>query len=86
MADPIDWEVASWEGHRRRQHQEFLALPFREKIVVIEQLGEVAAFFSERRLARGLPVRSFSPKPVGRERGDTAPSRRPRQPVTGQHR
>lgn len=74
MADPIDWGVASWEGHRRRRHQEFLALPFREKLVVIEQLGEVAAFFSERRRARGLPVRSFVPKPAGDERGDAGHS------------
>lgn len=69
IADPIDWGVASWEGHRRRQHQEFQALPFREKLVVIEQLGEVADFFSERRRARGLPVRSFSPTPDRGERG-----------------
>lgn len=56
MADPIDWGVASWEGHRRRQHQEFQALSLREKFAVIEELGEVAAFFAERRRARGLPV------------------------------
>jgi hypothetical protein len=74
MADPIDWGVASWEGHRRRQHQEFRALPFRDKLVIIEQLGEVAAFFAERRSARGLPVRSFSPKPAGDERGDAGHS------------
>lgn len=70
MADAIDWGVTSREGHRRRQHQEFLALPFRDKLVVIEQLGEVAAFFTERRRARGLPVQSFPPKPAGGERGD----------------
>ena len=73
MADPIDWGVASWEGHRRRQHQEFRALPLREKLLVIEQLGEVAAFFMERRQARGLPVRSVSPGPVGRGRDDATP-------------
>lgn len=63
MADPIDWGVATWEGHRRRQHQEFMALPLREKLLVIEQLGEVAAFFSERRRARGLPVQCEHPEP-----------------------
>ena len=74
MAEPIDWGVTSWEGHRRRQHQEFLALPFRDKLVVIEQLGEVAAFFMERRRARGLPVQSFPPEPAGGERMDTSHS------------
>lgn len=66
MADPIEWESASWEGHRRRQHQEFMALPLREKLLVIEQLGEVAAFFSERRRARGLPVHPSSPSSTDR--------------------
>lgn len=73
MADPIDWGVTSWEGHRRQKHQEFRALPFRDKLVVIEQLDDVAAFFTERRRARGLPVQS-SPDPAGGERGDTRPS------------
>ena len=63
MADPIDWNIASWTGHRRRQHQEFQALPLREKIAIIEQLGEVAAFFAERRKARGLPVHLPRPQP-----------------------
>ncbi len=57
MSDAVDWSVATWEGNRRQQHREFLALSFREKLKVIEQLGEVAAFFAERRRARGLPVR-----------------------------
>ncbi len=67
MAEPIDWGVATWEGHRRSQHQEFMALTLREKLMVIEQLGEVAAFFAERRRARGLPVhKSSSPaRPPG---------------------
>jgi hypothetical protein len=56
MADGADWGAASWEGHRRRQHRDFQKLPLREKIAIIEQLGEVAAFFAERRIARGLPV------------------------------
>jgi hypothetical protein len=56
MPDPADWSVATWEGSRRRQHQEFLALPFAEKLAVIEELAEVARFFAERREARGLPL------------------------------
>jgi hypothetical protein len=56
MAERWRWEDATWEGHRRRQHEEFRALPFREKLVIIEQLGETAAFFAARRRARGLAV------------------------------
>ncbi len=58
MADPSDWSAATWEGHRLRQLREFQALPLREKLEVIEQLGEVAEFFAMRRRARGLPVAS----------------------------
>lgn len=56
MSDEIDWTLTTWEGNRLRQHRAFLALPFREKLRIIEQMGEVAAFFAERRLARGEPV------------------------------
>lgn len=70
MADSVDWGVAGWEGHRRRQHQEFRALTFREKLEIIDQLGEVSAFFTERRRARGLPVRSFPPPPARDGRAD----------------
>lgn len=52
MGEPTDWSLATWEGSRRRQHQEFLALPFAEKLAVIEQLAEMARFFAERREAR----------------------------------
>ena len=72
MPDPIDWEAASWEGRRRRQHQEFMALPLREKLLVIEHLGDVAAFFAERRRARGLPVHPSLPRQADRERGETS--------------
>jgi len=61
MADGTDWGVATWEGHRRRQHLDFRKLSFREKLAIIEQLGEVAAFFAQRRAARGLPVSSRWP-------------------------
>ncbi len=75
MVDWTDWSGASWEEHRRLQHSEFQALPLREKLAIIEQLGEVAAYFAERRRARGLPV--SSPRHGGasdRVRGDTQPS------------
>jgi hypothetical protein len=57
MPDRVDWTVATWEGSRRRQHLEFLALPFREKLAVVEEMADLVAFFTERRRARGLPVR-----------------------------
>lgn len=44
----IDWTATTFEGNRRRQHEEFLALPFREKIKAIEMLGEMAAWFASR--------------------------------------
>ncbi len=56
MAEVEDWSVATWEGSRRRQHRDFLALSFSEKLVVIEELADLARFFAERREARGLPV------------------------------
>jgi hypothetical protein len=57
MSEPIDWSVTTWEGNRRRQHREFRALPFREKMEIIERMGEVEALFAARRRARGAPVR-----------------------------
>lgn len=53
--DPV-WRLGTWEGNRRRQHEEFRALPLRDKIAIIEQLGEVTALFAARRRVRGLPV------------------------------
>ena len=58
MPDDADWTLATWEGSRRRQHLEFLALPFREKVAAVEEMADLAAFFTERRKARGLPIRS----------------------------
>lgn len=48
MADRIDWTLATYEGNRRRQHEEFLALTFREKLAVIEELDHIARHFSRR--------------------------------------
>ncbi|MEQ1833589.1 MAG: hypothetical protein ABL977_11080 [Candidatus Eisenbacteria bacterium] len=74
MADAIDWEATSWEGQRRLQHQEFRALSFRDKLLIIEQLDEVADFFSERRRASGLPVRSSRRAAVDRTAEPREPS------------
>ncbi|MDQ3698936.1 MAG: hypothetical protein M3373_13095 [Gemmatimonadota bacterium] len=72
MSDGVDWALTSWEGNRRRQHEEFRALPLREKLAIIEQLGEVAEFFAASRRAKGLPVRG--PGSGGRTSGAGAPA------------
>jgi hypothetical protein len=58
---PDDWSSTSWEGNRLRQHREFLALPFREKLRRLEQMAEVAAFFAARRRARSRERRRPAP-------------------------
>lgn len=65
MPESIDWSVTTYEGNRRRQHQEFRSLSFREKLARIEEMGEVAAHFASRRLTRTPPV--------GREHGQVPP-------------
>lgn len=42
MDKAIDWTLTTFEGSRRRQHQEFLALSFREKLQAMEDMAEVA--------------------------------------------
>ena len=51
MADEIDWQVVTFAGNRRRQREEFRALPLRDKLIVIEQLSMVAEYFRARRRA-----------------------------------
>ena len=38
----IDWSLATFDGVRRAQEREFLLLSFREKLVRLEQMAEVA--------------------------------------------
>ncbi|MCC7293931.1 MAG: hypothetical protein IT449_17870 [Phycisphaerales bacterium] len=52
MPDDIDWSLTTFEGNRRRQHEEFFALPLRAKLQRIEQMGAVAEFFASRRARR----------------------------------
>ena len=56
MADEIDWRVATFAGNRRRQREEFRALPLRDKLIVIEQLSMVAEYFQARRAERPKPL------------------------------
>ena len=46
MPDEFDWELTTFEGNRRRQHQEFQRLPFREKLAMIEQMTAVVEHFA----------------------------------------
>ncbi len=61
MAERTEWSAATWEGNRLRQQREFLALPFREKLMIIEQMGDVVSFIAERRRSHGLPMSSSAP-------------------------
>lgn len=56
MNEPVDWTLATWEGSRRRQHQEFLALSFREKMEAIEEMGVVPERLTRERRRRGERV------------------------------
>ncbi len=61
MATEIDWSLTTWEGSRRDQHRAFLALSFREKLEVVEHLGEVAAHFAHDRQGRGRLADGWAP-------------------------
>lgn len=41
MSD-FDWEVTTWEGNRRAQRNAFSRLSFREKILELERLSDMA--------------------------------------------
>lgn len=75
MPESIDWTVTTYAGNRRRQHEAFRALSFREKVSRLEEMGEVAAYFESRRLAR-TPL-------VNRER-DQVPPRDQTNQATGE--
>ena len=38
----IDWSLCTWKGSRRKQHQEFYALSFGEKLAQIEEMNDLA--------------------------------------------
>lgn len=52
MAEDIDWSLTTFEGLRRRQQQEFAALPLREKLERIGEANELVEYFAVRRTAR----------------------------------
>lgn len=69
--DEVDWSVTTWQGNRLRQHREFLALPLRDKLRMIEQMAEVARAFPAKPAA-GQESDSGTP-PSGGESNPTAP-------------
>jgi hypothetical protein len=48
----IDWSLCTWKGSRRKQHQEFYALPFGEKLSQIEEMNDLAVGLSGKSLMR----------------------------------
>ena len=55
--EEIDWSLTTWEGSRRRQHQEYYALPFSEKLRRLEEMAEFAASFPRVSEATAQPTR-----------------------------
>jgi hypothetical protein len=53
--DSIDWEKTTWKGHRREQHRDFRALPFRRKLEVLEEMSEFALRTLANRRKAGKP-------------------------------
>ena len=53
--DGIDWDLCTWKGARRKQHQEYHAIPFSRKLELIEEMNQHALDTIETRRARGLP-------------------------------
>lgn len=39
---PVDWSLTTRKGSRLHQHREFLALPFRRKMELLEEMCERA--------------------------------------------
>jgi hypothetical protein len=54
MADEIDWSKTTFEGARRAQRREAAKLSFRERIILIEEMSE---------LAKRLQSHQSTPKP-----------------------
>lgn len=73
MAEEIDWSLTTFEGNRRRQHEEFLALPLREKLRIIEQMEEVTEYFAARRAAREAATRESTPPRTSGDSRNTSP-------------
>ena len=49
-----DWSLTTWKGSRRKQHQDFHAIPFSRKLEIIEEMNRFGRATVEERRARGL--------------------------------
>ena len=56
--EPTDWSLATFAGLRRAQHEAFQALSFREKLLRLEEMDEVA-----KQLAGQIPAQALAPSP-----------------------
>jgi hypothetical protein len=36
----IDWSLCTWKGSRRKQHEDFRAIPFSRKLAIIEEMND----------------------------------------------
>lgn len=53
--DGIDWSLCTWKGSRREQHRSYLALPFRRKLELLEEMCDHVRWTMENRRRQGLP-------------------------------
>lgn len=51
----IDWNLTTWKGARRKQHQEFHAIPFSRKLEIIEEMNRAGLATVASLQKRGLP-------------------------------
>ena len=68
----IDWSLGTFEGARREQLREWTQLTFRQRMLAMEELGDLARFSLSEKRRRNLPyfdpytgqlVRPSSPTP-----------------------
>ena len=38
--EEIDWSLCTWKGSRRKQHQDFHAIPFSRKLEIIQEMND----------------------------------------------
>jgi hypothetical protein len=62
IPDHIDWSLTSWEGSRRAQLRRWRALSLRQKLLVLEEMTEIAEHFGRMR-------------ETGKMRGPTTPKK-----------
>lgn len=89
----IDWNLTTWKGARRKQHQEFHAIPFSRKLEIIEEMNRAGLATMASLQKRGLPyIDPYTGERVAGARVQEAPGMmmaetfRPRnEPLTSPH-